>query len=168
MTNFSIWSRSRLEPPFLPGAGANLVGAGASVWSGTSDFRSRSRPKKWRLRNTGFHPPPPTLCITVNICDRTYVRAQHGAGCVLHPESVLGPPPRQLRGIQDHGQQRSAQHHRHQGNYRYVLNCFLLVDTWHDTFPTDRHETVRLAVDPELCPNLDPDPSLFTQLHYQL
>ena len=35
------WSRSR----------PNLVGAG--VGSGTSDFRSRSRPKKWRLRNTG-------------------------------------------------------------------------------------------------------------------
>ena len=27
MTNFSLWSRSRLEPPFLPGAGAD------SIWS---------------------------------------------------------------------------------------------------------------------------------------
>ena len=34
---FYAWSRSR----------PNLAGAG----SGTSDFWSRSRPKKWRLRN---------------------------------------------------------------------------------------------------------------------
>ena len=43
----AAWSRL-----FLPGAGGrtNLVGAG--VGSGTSDFPSRSRQKKWRLRNT--------------------------------------------------------------------------------------------------------------------
>ena len=41
---FFAWSRSR----------PNLVGAVAGVGSGTSDFRSRSRPKKWRLSNTGF------------------------------------------------------------------------------------------------------------------
>ena len=38
---FFAWIRSR----------PNLVGAG--VGFGTSDFWSRSRPKKWRLRNTG-------------------------------------------------------------------------------------------------------------------
>ena len=37
---FFAWNRSR----------PNLVGAG--VDSGTSDFRSRSRQKKWQLRNT--------------------------------------------------------------------------------------------------------------------
>ena len=31
----------------------NLVGAG--VGSGISDFRSRSRPKRWRLRNTALN-----------------------------------------------------------------------------------------------------------------
>ena len=41
---FLVWSRS------LP----NLVGALAGVGSGTSDFRSRSRPEKWRLRNTAL------------------------------------------------------------------------------------------------------------------
>ena len=35
---------------FLAWSRPNLVGAG--VGSGTSDFRSRSRQKKWRLRNT--------------------------------------------------------------------------------------------------------------------
>ena len=40
---FFAWSRSR----------PNLVGAG--VGSGTSDFRSR--PKKWRLRNTVLKTP---------------------------------------------------------------------------------------------------------------
>ena len=39
---FVAWSRSR----------PNLVGADSG--SGTSDFRSRSRPKKWRLRNTAY------------------------------------------------------------------------------------------------------------------
>ena len=37
---FFAWSRSR----------PNLVGAVAGVGSGTSDFRSRSRPKQWQLR----------------------------------------------------------------------------------------------------------------------
>ena len=41
-----------LEPPFLLGAGAAFL-PGAGVGSGTSDIRSRSRPKKWQLRNTG-------------------------------------------------------------------------------------------------------------------
>ena len=56
MKNFIAWSRSCLEPPFFAWSRsrANLVGA--RVGSGTSDFRSRcrSRPKKWRLRNTGY------------------------------------------------------------------------------------------------------------------
>ena len=39
----AAWSQSR--------SGPNLVEAG--VGSGTSDFRSRSRSKKWRVRNTG-------------------------------------------------------------------------------------------------------------------
>ena len=48
---FFAWSRSRSRP--------SVVEAG--VGSGTSDFRSRSRPKKWRLRNTvkRFHTPLP-------------------------------------------------------------------------------------------------------------
>ena len=55
-TNFSVWSRSRVEPPFFAWSRSmslnrsNLVGA--VVGSVTSDSRSRSRPKKWRLRNT--------------------------------------------------------------------------------------------------------------------
>ena len=42
---FFAWSRSR----------PNLVGAGADVGSRTSDFRSRSRQKKWRLSNTDLY-----------------------------------------------------------------------------------------------------------------
>ena len=54
MKNVSVWSQSRLEPPFfaLSRSRPNLVGA--VVGPGTSDFRSRSRPKKWPLRNTAF------------------------------------------------------------------------------------------------------------------
>ena len=46
MKHFSVWSRSHLGPPLF----ANLVETG--VGSGTWDFRSWSRPKKLRLRNT--------------------------------------------------------------------------------------------------------------------
>ena len=42
------------KPPFIPGAGGSPILVGARVGSGTSDFRNRSRPKKWLLRNTGF------------------------------------------------------------------------------------------------------------------
>ena len=45
MKNFSVWSLSRL---FFLGAG---------VGSGTLAIRSRSRQKKWRLRNTALHHP---------------------------------------------------------------------------------------------------------------
>ena len=43
------------EPPFFGSSWSrpNLVGAG--VGAGTSDFRSRSRQKKWRLRNTALN-----------------------------------------------------------------------------------------------------------------
>ena len=42
MKYFSVRSRRRVSRPFLPGAG-----------SGTSDVRSQSHPKKWRLRIPG-------------------------------------------------------------------------------------------------------------------
>ena len=59
MINFSVWSWSQghVEPPFFAWSRSrpNLVGAGAIVSSGTSDFRSQSRPKKWRLLNTAYN-----------------------------------------------------------------------------------------------------------------
>ena len=63
---------SRLEPPFFAWCRSrpNLVGAG----SGTSDFQSRSRPKKWWLRNTGSE--------TV-----LWIRSQIHIGSVLDPYS---------------------------------------------------------------------------------
>ena len=52
---FFGWSRSR----------TNLVGAG--VGSGTSDFRSR--PKKWRLRNTAVLVRPSLKSLVTNLFD---------------------------------------------------------------------------------------------------
>ena len=55
MKNVSVWSRSRLKPSFFACNRSRPNQVGAGVGSGTQDFRSRSRPKKWRLRNTGFY-----------------------------------------------------------------------------------------------------------------
>ena len=52
MKNVRVWSRSRLEPPFFAWSRSRPSVVGAGVGSGTSDLRSWSRPKKWRLCNT--------------------------------------------------------------------------------------------------------------------
>ena len=55
MKIISVVSRSRLEPPFFAWSRSRPNLVGAEVGSGTFDFRSWRRPKKWRLRNTVFN-----------------------------------------------------------------------------------------------------------------
>ena len=79
-TAVSVWSRSHL---FWPGARAD------PIWSepesatayGTSDFRSRNRPKKWRLRNTAWGTsllPGITKLSDISICGAE-LRSKKGA-----------------------------------------------------------------------------------------
>ena len=55
MKKFSLWSRSSLEPPFLPGAGADPIWSEPKPESAPGPRDFRSRPKKWRLRNTDIY-----------------------------------------------------------------------------------------------------------------
>jgi hypothetical protein len=56
---------------------------------------------------------PPGSGSERNIHGYVLFRAQYGAGRVLHPEPVLRPPARDLRGLQGHGRHLPPQHHRH-------------------------------------------------------